>query len=125
MGFLAGVLATLGLVAAVLTVAALSVHRRFRDAGGAFRCRVRTPSGGRRRRWHRWRRWPAPRTRGRWVHDVLLLQSGPLGLSLVPLAARIAPGAVLRPVSVAEARGLGPRPWALLLTTEDRTAVDV
>ena len=48
-----------------------------------------------------------------------------MGLGVVPLAARVSPGAVLRPVSAAEVRRLGPRPWALLLTTEDRVPVDV
>ena len=122
MGFLTGALTAFALMITALAAMALIARRRFRAAGGAFRCRVRTPTGGRRRRWPR---WPLRRTRARWVHDVFLLQSGRLGLSVLPLAARIAPGAVLRPVPEAEVRGLGPRPWALLLTTEDRVAVDV
>lgn len=122
MAFLVGGLATLGPVLLVLGGTALIARRRFRSAAGSFRCRVRMPTGGRRRRWHR---WPLRQARARWIHDVLIVQPGPLGLSVVPLAARIAPGAVLRPLAAGQVRGLGARPWALLLTTEDRAAVDV
>lgn len=115
MVFVAGVLAGLGLAAIALAVAASMAGRRFRGRPQTFACRLRRTIRGRRR----WRRWQPWRARARWVSEVLLVRSGPLGLSSRPYAARIGPGATLRPVSAASVRRLGPMPWALLLSTED------
>lgn len=120
--FLAGVLAALGVVLVVLAVRAVFAARRFRDHLAVFRCRVRSLT--RNRRGER-PRWPLRRTRARWIHDVLVLQSGLIGLSTTPHAARVAAGATLRPVSVRRVRGLGPRPWALQLSTEDGGALEI
>ena len=122
MAFLTGVLAALGTTLAVLAVRSVVAGRRFRAHSSVFHCHVRTARRDRRRRWGR---WPLHGTRARWVHDVLVLQSGLLGLSTTPHAARIAAGAALRPVSGQEVRGLGGHPWALLLSTEDGDALDV
>lgn len=114
MAFLAGVLAALGLGVLAVALTSVVARRRFRARPQAFTCRVRRPRRGRRR----WRQWPRWRTQARWVSDVLVVRS-PLGLTSVPYAARIAPGATLRPVSSTSARRLGPMPWALLLGTGD------
>lgn len=130
MGFLAGVLSTLGLVAGGVIGGAVLARRRFARYPAAFACRVRRPRG-RRRRWPVPRRegcrlcWGLGRTAARWVHDVLVVQSGPLGLSVTPLAARIGAEAALRRVPSREARGLGSRPWAVVLTTEDGGSLEI
>ena len=119
MAFLSGVLVTVGVVAGVLAIVSSVIRWRFRRHPAAFVCRVRRPHGGDRRRWQLRRR------RARWVHDVLLLQSGLLGVTLVPLAARVAPGAGLRPVPATLVHRLGRRPVALLLATEDDGTVEL
>jgi len=116
MAFLAGALAVLVLAGACVGVAAWTVRRRFRRLPGAFSCRVRRGRSAR-LRWHR--------TRARWLHDVLVLQSGPLRLWLTPLALQIAPRAVVHPVTDAAVRGLGERPWALLFRGDDGLSVEV
>ena len=86
MGFGIGVLSALGLANAVLVAVSLTARRRFRKHSGVFSCRLL----------RRGSPWPVSRRQARWIHDVLVLQSGPLGLSTLPVAARITPGAVLR-----------------------------
>lgn len=115
MTFLAGTLAGLGLAAIALAVASLIARRRFRARPSVFACRVRTPTRGRRH----WRRWPRSRTRARWISDVLVVRSGPLGMSSVPYAARIAAGTRLRRVTPTGTRRLRATPWALLLSTDE------
>ncbi len=123
MAFLAGVLATLVLASAALVSVSLIARRRFGRHRAAFRCRIRSSGGW--RRWGRARRWRLRRTGARWVNDVLLLQSGPLGLSVSALTARIAPGSGLRRLSSTEVKGLGHRPWALALRTDDGASLEV
>lgn len=115
MAFLAGALAGLGVAVIALAAASLVARHRFGSRPPVFACRVRKPSRGLRR----WRRWPGWRTRARWLSDVLVIRSAPLGLSCVAYAARIAPGARLRPVPAERVRRLSPMPWALLLNSDD------
>ena len=116
MAFLAGALAVLVLVGACVGVAAWTVRRRFRRLPGAFSCRIRRGTAAR-LRWHR--------TRARWLREVLIVQSGPLGLSLTALALQIAPRAVLHPVTAHGVHGLGDRPCALLFRGDDGLPVEL
>ena len=55
---------------------------------------------------------------------MLVVQSGLLRLGATPMAARIAPEAVVRTVGPLEVRGLVRRPASLLLSLEDAVPTD-
>jgi hypothetical protein len=114
------VVVVLGLVALVAT--SVASRMRFARQPGAFRCRLGTPQHPRSPERTRWR---LRRTRARWVSDVLIVQSGLLRLGATPLAAHIAPDAVVRSVGGLEVRGLGRRPAALVLSLEDRSPLEI
>jgi hypothetical protein len=102
------------LVTAVGTLAALSAlsRLRFGRLPGAFRCRLGPSWRGRRRRVA----WQIRRTRAVWLHDVLLVQSGLLRLSVTPVSPEIARDVSVEALEPFEVRGLGTHAVALRLT---------
>jgi hypothetical protein len=110
----------------VLIVADLTAHvtrRRFRRAGDAFRCRVRT-SGYTSAIWPRLRRHWSRRMWARWEGDVLVVRRGPVLTRAVHLRAQWSPTSVYA-VPPRDARRLGPGPIAVDLKGWDGSRIEV
>ena len=107
--------AATGILSVLTTVAAFTVWARIRYARrlSFFRCRLGSPTGGRRRRRARWR---LRRSWATWVGDVLLVRSGALRLWLTPLPVGVARDVTVEALESGEVRGLGRRPVALRFT---------
>jgi len=110
----------------VLVVADVTAHvsrRRFRQAGDAFRCRVRT-SGYTSAIWPRLRRRWSRRMWAMWVDDVLVVHRGPVLARTIPLHAHVSPTSVY-PVSLRDVRRLGSEPIAINLKIWDGSRIEV
>ena len=107
-----------------LPVVVLAVWARVRYARRlpSFRCRLGPPAA----RWRRDRaRWRLGRPRAAWVNEVLLIRSGVPALWVTPLEVGVASGETVQPLTRAAVRGLGHRPVALRLTTQDGGLLEV
>jgi hypothetical protein len=106
------------------TLAVLAVWARVRYARSAlfFRCRLGPPSSRRRSRRARWR---LRRSWAAWVDDVLVVRSGAWRLWLTPLSVGVAGDVKLQALEPGEARGLGPRPFALRLTVRGAGELEI
>ncbi|HEU4566449.1 MAG TPA: hypothetical protein VFR99_00340 [Marmoricola sp.] len=109
---LLGVLAALSLAAVVL------VRHWRRERRESFACRMR-PRGAPVGSW-----WPRRPARARWVHDVLVVSSGPGLLAHRVLPVATAFGAPHR-VSARDLSGLGDRPEALEVQLDDDTVLQL
>ena len=110
----------------VLIAADLTAHlsrRRFRQAGDAFRCRVRT-SGYTSASWPRLRRHWSRRMWAAWVGDALVVRRGPVLARTVRLPAQRSPTSVYA-VPAQEARRLGHDPIAIDLLAWDGSRIEV
>jgi hypothetical protein len=116
------VLAVLVVLIAV-DVAAHIGRQRFRRAGDAFRCRVRT-SGYTSAIWPRLRRRWSRRMWARWADDVLIVRRGPVLPRTVPLRAHVLRTSVYA-VSLREARRLGSDPIAIDLEVGDGSRIEL
>ncbi|MGN6243233.1 MAG: hypothetical protein ACTHQ3_06105 [Motilibacteraceae bacterium] len=109
-------------LAVVLLVAGLGAavvlrHWR-RERNGSFACRMR-PRGAPVGSW-----WPRRPARARWVHDVLVVSSGPWLLAHRVLPVATAFGAPHR-ISGRDLSGLGDRPEALEVQLDDDTVLEL
>jgi hypothetical protein len=110
----------------VLVVADLTAHlsrRRFRQAGDAFRCRMRT-SGYTSAIWPRLRRHWSRRMWAMWIDDVLVVRRGPMLARTIPLRAQRSPTSVYA-VPQRDVRSLGPDPIAIDLKVWDGSRIEV
>lgn len=106
-------------VVPVLVLAAWT-RLRFTRRFASFRCRLGPPESRRSRR-----RWRLLRTRAAWVHDVLVVRSGPFHLGVTPVAVGVPRTARVRRLGPGEVHGLGERPASLRCTTDDGRAFEV
>jgi hypothetical protein len=110
----------------VLIAADVAAHlgrQRFRRAGDAFRCRVRT-SGYTSAIWPRLRKRWSRRMWAMWVGDVLVVRRGPVLARTIPLRAQVSPTSVYA-VSPREVRRLGSGPIAIDLRVWDGSRIEV
>lgn len=119
--YLIGFGSGLVLVAALAVVLVVRRRREVADSSESFRCRVRVVHG--------WlpgvaHHWPRRTVYATWVHDVLLVQSGPGGLGTRPLAVRFPEGNVER-LSPDDVKGLGTHPVGLRLRLDEGAVVEV
>jgi hypothetical protein len=106
---LIGVLVPAGVGLGIVSVWA---RMRFAREPGSFRCRLgRLPRRPSRR--GRVIRWDRSRTRARWINDVLLIQTGLLGLRTTALHVRLPLAARIETEPVSAVKRLGTRPQAL------------
>jgi hypothetical protein len=104
-----------------MVLGALYSRRRFKQAPGVFRCKLRLAAGTVGSLRATWGRVPAY---GRWVHDVLLVNQGLALVRVVPIPVV---GVVARPEKAdpAEIRRLGPVPKVLRLRVDGGSTVDL
>jgi hypothetical protein len=104
----------------VSVVAATVAGFRFPSHTATFRCKIR-PVAVAGARQHR---WPRRRSRAAWVHDVLLVRTGPVLVGLRALAVST-PEEPLRDTRPGEVRGLSTRAVALVIRLDDGALVEV
>lgn len=114
---LAVVLCVLLLAAAAVVAVVVARHWRH-ERRDSFACRIR-PRGAPVGSW-----WPRRPARARWVHDVLVVSSGPGLLAHRVLPVATAYGAPHR-ISARDLTGLGDRPEALEVQLDDDTVLEL
>jgi hypothetical protein len=104
-----------------MVLAALYSRRRFRQAPGVFRCKLRLVAGTVGALKTTWGRTPSF---GRWVHDVLLINQGLALVRVVPIPVA---GVVAGPEKAdpAELKRLGPAPKVLRLRVDGGSAIEL
>jgi hypothetical protein len=104
-----------------MVLAALYSRRRFKQAPGVFRCKLRLVSGTMDGLKARWGRAPAY---GRWIHDVLLISQGVALVRVVPVpVAGMAAGP--EKADPAEIKRLGPALKVLRLRVDGGPTIDL
>ena len=104
-----------------MVLGALYSRRRFKQAPGVFRCKVRLVDGTAGSLKTNWGRAPAY---GRWAHDVLLVSQG---LALVRVMALPVLGVVTGPVKANpdQVKRLGPAPEVLSLRVDGDATIEL
>jgi hypothetical protein len=104
-----------------MVLAALYSRRRFKQAPGVFRCKLRLVAGTVGSLKTTWGRVPAY---GRWVHDVLLINQG---LALVRVMPIPVAGVVAGPEKAdpTEIKRLGPAPRVLRLRVDGGSTIEL
>jgi hypothetical protein len=104
-----------------MVLGALYNRRKFKQAPGVFRGKVRLVAGTLGSLKTTWGRAPAY---GRWVHDVLLLNQGLALARVLPVPIK---GVVTGPdkADPAEVKGLGPAPMVLTLEVDGDATVEL
>lgn len=108
----------LALLVGAVVVAVVAVRHWRRERRNSFACRMR-PRGAPAGSW-----WPRRPARAHWVHDVLVLSSGPGLFAHRVLPVATAFGAPHR-ISARDLSGLGDRPEALELQLDDDTVLEL
>lgn len=96
-------------------------RRRAARMPGTFRLKVRLRSGSSAGLADH---WPRQASRGRWVHDVLLVHHGPALNRVLALPVREADGAV-KDLPAGAVKGLGDRPVAVAFRLDDDAHIEV
>jgi hypothetical protein len=117
-------LAVLGVplwLVAGMVLGALYSRRRFKQAPGVFRCKLRLVAGTAASLKTTWGRVPGY---GRWVHDVLLVNQGLALVRVVPIPV-VAVVAGPDKADPAEIKRLGPAPRVLRMRVEGGSSIDL